>query len=219
MLFALFRNGERRIDRMKTKAGLALIVLGVAIFCVWRWWVNTRDFLPVNIAISAGGDRNISTQFRLNFDALYFIEIEAQKSLPLDQLHCLMGVEADAARCKGVATMIDANWSITNDGHEVAHGTSSELHSLSPESQAVNRVIGEFQGRAGHEYELRVEFAKDLSPLAAAHPRLKVVVAGIAYTDLQSAGVLVFSIGFICGLFGVILLVVGWYGKRGKGAE
>lgn len=171
--------------------------------------------MPVDVAIVPTGERTITSAFRLNFDGLYFIEIATQKSIPLDTLHCLMGVEADAARCKDVACVIDAGWRVTNMGYEVAHGSSSELHSLPPETNTVTRVIGEFPGRSGREYELKVAFAKDLGALVAAAPRLKVAVADIAQTDLQSAGVLVFSIAFICGLFGVILFVAGWYvGRR-----
>ena len=57
-------------------------------------------------------------------------------------------------------------------------------------------------------------FASDSENLAAAHPRLKVSIASIAYTDLQSASVLVFSMMFICELFGIVLLVVAYYANR-----
>lgn len=199
---------------MKVRAGAALILLGVAVYFGWNWWLKTRNFVPVDVAIASGGDQTIASDFRLNFDGLYFVEIEAAKSIPIDTLHCLMGVEADASRCKDLGPEIDASWAVTSLGHEVAHGNSNELHSLRPESDTVTRVIGEFAGRAGQTYKLKVMFAKDLGALGAAHPRMKVAVAGIAFTDLQSAGVLLFSIAFICGLFGVILVAVGWYGRR-----
>lgn len=203
--------------QLKSKVGLALLVLGLAVYGGWSWWLRTRNLVPVNLAIASSDKPNITTQFQPNFDGLYFLEIEAQKSIPLDALHCLMGVEADATRCKDLPPEIDARWSVASLGHEVTHGSSRELHSLPPETNTVTRVIGEFPGTAGREYELNVTFAKDLSALAPAHPRLKVAVADIAYTDLRSAGVLAFSIAFICGLFGVILLVAGWYGSRRDG--
>ena len=39
-------------------------------------------------------------------------------------------------------------------------------------------------------------------------------VASIVYTDLQSAGVLVFSMAFICELFGMILLAIALHAAR-----
>jgi hypothetical protein len=204
--------------QLKTKAGLALVALGLAIYGGWSWWLKTRNFVPVNVAIASSEKPNITAQFRPNFDGLYLIEIEARKSMPLDMLHCLMGVEADATRCKDFIPAIDANWSVASNGKEIAHGSSSELHSLRPESETVTRVIGDFAGRTGQDYELKVRFGQDLGALAAARPHLKVAVAGIAFTDLQSAEVLVFSVAFICELFGLVLLVVAWYGKKGQGA-
>ncbi|HTZ46833.1 MAG TPA: hypothetical protein VMH20_04535 [Verrucomicrobiae bacterium] len=201
---------------MKARGGLALLVLGLAIYGAWSWWLKTRNFVPVDVAIVSPETPNVIAQFRLNFDGLYFVEIMAQKSIPLETLHCLMGVEADATRCQDLAPAIDASWSVASNGREIAHGSSNELHSLRPQSGTVTRVIGDFAGRAGREYELKVTFAKDLGALADARPRFKVAVADIAYTDLQSAGVLVFSITFICELFGAVLLVVSWYGKRVK---
>jgi hypothetical protein len=204
--------------QLQTKAGLALIALGLAIYGGWSWWRKTRNFVPVDVAIGSSHKPKLTAQFRPNFDGLYFIEIEAQKNIPLDTLHCLMGVEADATRCEDLEPVIDARWSVASNGQEIAHGSSSELHSLRPGSETVTRVIGDFTGRAAEDYELQVTFARDLGALAAARPHLKVAVAGIASTDLQSAGVLVFSIAFICELFGVVLLVVGWCGKKGPGA-
>lgn len=203
--------------QLKTRTGLVLVVLGLTIYGGWSWWLKTRNFAPVNVIIGSFDKPHITTQFQPNFDGLYFIEIEALKSMPLDTLHCLMGVEGDAPRCKDLAPVIDAIWSVTSNGQKIAQGNSSELHSLPPQTNMVTRVIGEFPGRAGRDYQLKVRFATDLSVLADAQPRLKVAVAGIAFTDLQSAGVLVFSIAFICELFGVVLLVVSWYGKKGRG--
>jgi hypothetical protein len=217
MRFTHFRSGERRTewsDEVKARGGFALIVLGLAIYGGWSWWLKTRNFVPVDVAIGSSEKPSITVQFRPNFDGLYFVEIEAQKNIPLQTLHCLMGVEADATRCQDLVPAINASWSLVSDGQEIAHGSSNELHSSRPESNTVTLVIGDFAGRAGRDYELKVTFARDLGALTAARPQVKVAVAGIAFTDLQSAGVLVFSIAFICELFGVVLLVVSWYGKR-----
>jgi len=201
--------------QLTTKAGLVLVALGVGIFSAWHWWTKTRNFVPVNIPVSLAANQSITAQFKPNFDGLYLVEIDAQKTLPPDTLHCLMGLEADPARCKGLPSAIAANWILSSEGQELKRGSSVDLHSVPVESQIVTRVVGDFQGEAGRDYTLQVTFLADDGPsLAVAHPRLKVAVASIAYTDLQSAGVLVFSIAFICGLFGVILLGIALSAKR-----
>lgn len=203
--------------QVKTKFGMALVVLGIAIFAAWSWWTKTRNFVPVNLPVSLATGQTVTSVFKLNFDGLYLIEIEAAKTVPLDRLHCLMDVEADAARCKDIPPAIGAAWTLSSRGQVVGHGSSLELHSAPVQSEGVTRVIGEFQGKAGQEYELQVTFTADGARLAQAHPRLKMAVADIAHTDLQAANVLVLSTTFIFLLFGVILLAVACFAKRGAG--
>jgi len=200
--------------QLKAKAGFTLVVLGIGIFGAWNLWTKTRRLVPVDIPVSLTSGQSIASEFTLNFDGLYLIEIEAEKTIPLDTLHCLMGVEADPALCKEVAPTIAATWILSSPGRQIRRGNSSELHSAPAQSDRVARVIGEFQGIAGQVYTLQVTFTADAGNLAAAHPRLKVGVASIAYTDFQSASVLVFSMGFICVLFGAILLATAYYAKR-----
>ena len=201
--------------QVKTKFGMALVVLGIAIFAVWNWWSKTRNFVPVDLPISFNTGQPVTAEFKLNFDGLYLVEIEAAKTVPLDTLHCLMGVEADAAKCKDTPPAIGALWTLSSNGQVVRRGSSLELHSAPVQSDGVARVIGEFQGKTEQGYELQVTFTADGARLAEAHPRLKVGVADIARTDLQAANVLVFSTTFICLLFGVVLLTVSGFARRG----
>jgi hypothetical protein len=99
-------------------------------------------------------------------------------------------------------------WVLLKEGHEIKRGNSQD-------SASGTGAIGDFQGKAGEQYELRVTSnAEASSSLAAAQSRLKVAVASIAYTDLQSSAVLVFSMAFICELFGLILIAVAFCKKR-----
>jgi hypothetical protein len=196
---------------LKTKTGLALIVLGIGILGAWSWWTRTRNFVPVRMPVPSAAGQSITPEFKLNFDGLYLIEIEAEKTIPLDALHCLMGVETDPEQCKSMPSVIAATWALSSEARDIGHGSSQEQFSLPVRSNGVTRVIGEFQGKAGKSYKLQVTFAAEPGGLAAAHPKLKVAVASIAYTDLESAKVLVFSSVFICVLFGVILLAVAFF--------
>jgi len=157
---------------------------------------------------------SVSAPFKLNYDALYVIEIVAEPRIPLDQLHCLLGPEADTVSCKNTPSVITAAWTVSSDGRELRRGDSNELHSMPAQPEAVTRVIGEFPGRAGESYNLQVTFRANAQQLADANPRLRVAVASIAYTDLESAGVLVFAAAFICVMFGAILLGVAWLPRK-----
>jgi hypothetical protein len=205
--------------QLRTKAGLTLIALALGIFAAWNLWAKTRNLAPVNVPISLAAGQSVWSEFKLNFDAVYLIEIEAEKTIPLDTLRCLMGIEADAGLCKDTPTAIGANWILSSQSQELRRGSSAELHTAPVQANGVARVIGEFQGKAGQEYRLQITFTADGGALAASQPRLKVGVASIAYTDLQSAGVLVFSTIFIFALFGVVLLAISAFARGGKTRE
>jgi len=203
--------------QLKTKIGLALVALGVGNFAAWSWWTKTRNFVPVDVPVSMAAGTSITSEFKLNFDGLYLIQIEAEKSIPLDKLYCLMATEMDAMRCKDTLPAIGVAWILASNGREIGRGSSLEIHSAPVQSDKVARVIGEFQGKAGQEYSLVVTFTTDGTGLAAADPRLRVGVANIAHTDMQAASVLLFSATFICILFGVILLSIGLFARRDSG--
>ena len=201
---------------LKIKAGLLLLCVGIAVYAGWNAWIKTRRLVPLDIPVSWSARQSVGSTFQLNFSGMYLIEIAAEPSIPAEELHCLMGVEGNGTECKGTPSVVAATWTVSSKGRDVAHGSSAEPHSAPTQTRGVTRVIGEFQGKAGQVYEVQVTFTSDGQSLAVAHPRLRVAVASIAYTDLDSEAVLVFSIAFICVLFGVILLAIAYAAKHRK---
>jgi hypothetical protein len=199
--------------QLKTKAGLALVAMGIGVFAAWKWWTSTRNFLPLNLPMPLMPGESVSAPFKLNYDGLYLIEITAEPKIPLDELHCLLGVGTAAGRCKGLSSAIVADWIVSSDGRELRRGNSGGLHSVPVQSEAVTRVIGEFPGRAG-DYNLTVTVRSDAHQLMETNPRLRVGVASIAYTDLASASALVFAAAFVCVMFGAVLLGIAWFANR-----
>lgn len=212
--------GGRRQDcpdhapmHLTTKFGIGLLVLGGGIYAAWNLWTQSRIAVPVNLPVSLAAGQTVTADFALNFDALYLIKIQAQKTIPVEALHCLMGVDSDPTRCGEFQTVIGVDWILSCGGKEMARGTSGEEHSAPSESQAISREIGEFHGKAGQRCNLRVIFTKDGTRLAPAHPRLLVGVQSMAYEDIRAAGVLVFSATFICIMFGLILLGIAFFAR------
>jgi hypothetical protein len=177
---------------MKMKFGIGLMALGVAVCAAWSGWTRTRKMHPVDMPVMVGEGRETTESFKLNYDGLYLIEVAAEKT---------------AAANAQIGTL-GAEWSLWSCGQEVKRGSTAEAHSAPAKSGGLARVIGEFAGRAGQNYELRVKFTSDAQGLQAANPTLKVLVSGLARENLQAASVLVFSMMFICEMFGMILVGV-----------
>jgi hypothetical protein len=189
-----------------TKFGLALLVLGIAVFGAWKAWTATRNETPLDMAVTLRTGDTITDDFRLNLDGLYLIEIAADNEAQGAKVPCLMGVTANPSECAGIAPVIGADWVLLCDRQEVRRGSSKDPHSEPADATRLLRVIGEFPGESGQTYQLRMSITQDGYSLDPAHPRLRVAVSSLARTDFQSAGVLVFSVSFICVMFGVILL-------------
>ncbi|HTQ96735.1 MAG TPA: hypothetical protein VMH89_08010 [Candidatus Acidoferrum sp.] len=199
---------------LKTKSGIALVLLGFAIFAAWTGWKRTRNFIPVITPISLVANQTTTNNFTLNFDALYQIGIEAEKSLPPAILRCRMAIEENPANCKDAPSALAISWTLSSSGQKLKSGNSDDQPKISTDSDKLVRILGEFQGRAGQEYTIQLTSNADGASLASANPHLKIAVATIAFTDLQSAGVLVFSMAFICVLFGMILLAIALHASR-----
>lgn len=191
---------------LKTKAAIALVLLGVGIFGAWKGWTATRIKTPLDVPITLQPGETIAKDFRPNLDGLYLIEIAAENGPAGRKVSCLMGVSTNPSECTDIASAIELDWTMLREGGEWRRGAASERHAAPVDARDVVRVIGEFPGESGREYQLRVSVHADGRGLDAAHPRLRVTISSLARTDFQSANVLVFSISFICVLFGVILL-------------
>jgi hypothetical protein len=168
---------------------------------------RTRDLVPVDQPVSPIAGQSVASNFILNFDGLYLIQIEAQAATPPDQARCLLGVDCDPRTCGSLQPVLAANWILSRDGRELRRGSSDEQHSA-PAGNTVSREIGEFHGEAGHPYTLLVSFTRDAPALNEVHPHIKVAVSGIARSDMQAAGVFAFSATFIGILFGFVLLAM-----------
>ena len=191
-----------RVVQLKTKAGLVLLLIGVGIFFASRWWTKTRNLArsiyPLLLARTKPRLRSslpISTpsiSSRFGHEPQFFRRGHFMFSGYGDRVIAFAGIPDGPV----------ATWILSSGGRELKRGSSAEPHATADPVHSDSRVIGEFQGKAGQPYTLQVSFTLAATALAVARPHLRVAAASIVYTDLQSAGVLVFSIAFICGLLG-----------------
>src|SRR5215469_7298753 len=115
--------------QLNAKFGLGLVALGISVAAAWTLWNRTRDLVPVDQPVSLFAGQSVASNFILNFDGLYLIQIEAQPATPLDQARCLLGVDRDPRTCGSLEPVLAANWILSRDGREVRRGSSDEQHS------------------------------------------------------------------------------------------
>jgi hypothetical protein len=75
-------------------------------------------------------------------------------------------------------TLLEADWTVWDGDHSVAHGSVHGIDSNVDVStkDLMSRRIGDFVGEKGKRYILEVKFTKDGTPLNVTHPHLIVMM-------------------------------------------
>ena len=166
----------------RTCAGRALTVILVCIIIdilAYAALANRRDPLSIPLSLAAGKFR--SPAFVTNWSTGYDIQIVA-KSVDLATEMGVDLVDVCGVYKNGATTfphakycVVRANWILRSSGVIVARGTTDDtLGQGYSWSGHTWRSIGGFYGIASKRYDLEVDFTKDGSRLAFAHPRLEV---------------------------------------------
>src|SRR6516164_9506299 len=95
--------------------GLALIALAVVPLAGWTMWFHTRTWCPVDVPVSLTQGSHASTsEFAVNLNAQYAIEISAKGKIPVDDLGCLLG--NDMRSTCAAPSVVQVRWALSSDG-------------------------------------------------------------------------------------------------------
>lgn len=149
-----------------------------------------------------------TTQFKTDKDGYYEIAIDLDKSMDQERAVCLLGMDPadDSQGCRGMAGVVDINWSVTREGEKVAEGSSADSREVYS-SDRVGRVIGEFWGTKDGRYALALKVNKDASALGSANPRLVVKMNDTDSKDYAITSQVLFFSGISFGFVGVVLML------------
>jgi hypothetical protein len=163
---------------------------------------------PVDMPVSMSPGHIRSPEFGLNLDAVYLVEIAADKNrIPAGELHCLLGYKILDSDCPATPSVVRASWVLSSNGQVVAHGSSDDPGGGAVTEDAIARAIGTFDGEAGCRYVLDIDIIGDGRKLADGNPRLR--VEAFPYPAGKMAwGPGVFFITAILGLIGMVLLLI-----------
>jgi hypothetical protein len=130
-------------------------------------------YMPVSLAVGT-----VRTPEFPVVDEDYDIIIQVQRSLPFSQMICMMGATTtsfESESCASADPLLQAEWTVCNEGHVVAHGSSTPSGGSAVSKNQIWKSLGGFAGEAGKKYVLEVKFTKDGTPLNVADPRLIII--------------------------------------------
>lgn len=150
-----------------------------------------------------------SPEFRVHADGSYLVELEVERTLPFEQLNCLLGISPSNAQGCELPTVVDINWRVTSQHDVIAEGSSRERAS-GFWGERIGRTLGTFPAKRGREYVLHVETMKDASALAVTNPRLAVRMHPFREKSRTIIGKLLLVISTAATLGAVL-----WFSSRG----
>lgn len=130
-------------------------------------------YMPVSLAIGT-----VRTPEFPVTDEGYDIIIQAERSLPISQLICMMAATEnpyESSDCTGNNPLLQADWTVWDGEHVVAQGSSSGSSGRAIAKDRIWKSLGGFGGKAGKKYVVEVKFTKDGTPLNVANPHLIVI--------------------------------------------
>lgn len=194
--------------------GLAFILTAVCIYGSWKWWMETRTWVPLDIPISLAPGHVLSPEFRVNVDAGFWIFIEEWRAFDADAADCLIGYGEEYCR-KSQARPLRASWKLMDSGKIVAQGSTDSYQAWRGGMVSRARGLGAFSVPPGRHYVLDINIIEGGRRFDAGHPRLW--IAPISYWLFEQDQTLVFLFSLFFGAVGTVLLAIGiWQRLRDK---
>ena len=88
---------------LRTRIGMALLLIAAAIYGGWEWWMATRTWVPLDIPVSLARGHIRSPEFKINLDAGFWIFVEVETKVDDEGVSCLTGYTSDYCSKNGCA--------------------------------------------------------------------------------------------------------------------
>ena len=198
---------------LRIRIGVALILIAASTYGGGEWWMATRTWVPLDMPVSLARGHIRSPEFKINFDAGFWIFVEVETKVDDEGVSCLTGYTSDYCQKNGVHEL-RASWTLSDAGKVVASGSTDDYQGSRGGLITKARYLGTFSVPAGNHFVLDVEFPEDNSHFDGGHPRL-----GIAqgyYWRFEEEQTPVFLLSIFVAAIGTALLVSGIVENRNR---
>jgi biopolymer transport protein ExbD len=195
--------------------GVALILIGIAVPVGFDRWMQTRNWVALDLPISMAPGHIRTPEFEINLEGEYWIYVDVERQFKPDVIDWLLGI---GYGCDNHPSIVRTSWRVTNAGKEVACDHNMAPVRVGPWDR-VGRAIGSFAADPSKHYVLDLDILADASELDGGHPRLKVEELGGAYLRYNALAVDWLEAAFLLVVAGIVLLIValvGWARERDR---
>ena len=190
-----------------------MLVVAIALFLAPDALPIWRNANPLVLALPLEPGVVVSPVFRVSHGLQYLVELEVDRTLPFEELRCLLGEPQSGSACDGSQQAVHLRWRISSQGSEIAHGASA-YNQGAGYGPTIAKTLGAFEGRPGQQYRLEVTVLRSLRALEAAKPR---VLVQLHPADLKGdlvMAVLLQILAVTLATGSIVWFGVAWYRSR-----
>ncbi len=206
---------------MSLKTPLYILGIGSLFIIAALWIANWHNWEPMRFNIDLRSrERYVSPIFYVDLDTTYFVEINAERNLPVKKINCLLNIghidePALEKYCISAIVIWWLVWDVTSN-KMVAYGLSQGKAQGSWGGE-VSRIIGEFHGKNSHEYKLYLDVIAFDSMLNSTNPYISIRVHPGDFLGNFLIAQLLSMLGVMISLAGFVILLFQWDRIRRNG--
>jgi biopolymer transport protein ExbD len=185
------------------RIGAVLVLIATAAYAGWTIWIKTRTWVPLEMPISLSPGHIRSKEFKINLDARFELQIEAERKINSDRVPCEIGY----LNCPDTLSILHVKWILYDAGKIVAQSDRNETGGWNGSDENVSEPIGTFEVEKGDHYVLDLEVLDDASSLNPANPRLQAQVEWGEMYDERGDYEGSLELALALFIFGVVLIV------------
>lgn len=192
-------------------AAWILVACGILLFATRpKSQTDMSEWKPLQAPVSLQVGTFTSPEFQTQRATAYRILIGSERTLPVEQLNCLLAVSPDRS-CVSVPERIGIAWRVLQGNDAVSTGHSSQFRG-GIYTDLVAREIGRFPAKRGATYRIELKVEIDGGELKDTQPKLLVETVPDEWKDetvtLSLRSRLQPIVGAICVLAGLLLILL-----------
>jgi hypothetical protein len=186
-----------------------MFVVAVALYFFPALLAVWRNVQPLALELPLEPGVTVSPDFRVSQTLPYLVELEVDRSLPFEQLTCLLGEPLSSATCNETGQIVDLQWRVSSRGNEVARGQSAFKQGAGF-GPTIEKTLGSFNGRAWQQYRLEVTVLRSIRALEVTRPRILVQLHPIHTKGDFLVSVLMQWLATLVAAVALVWLGVAW---------
>jgi hypothetical protein len=172
-------NRSSRYQKLSIRCVTLAAFLTASVALAAPCFLCRKPVLDTPISVAVGTIR--TPEFPVKHEA-YTISIQVERKFAPAELNCMMGVKPfawvqDHCGMLHIETLLEAEWTVWDGDHSVAHGSVSGINSsITATKELLSKQIGDFVGEKNKRYILEIKFTRDGTPLNVTNPHLVVMM-------------------------------------------